>query len=108
MKAGIRLLACLLLVAFWGVAAAEDAVAPNIPLWQKRQYVREHAADYQNGTLRHHVPLEQMKQRALQMPGLTESDRTCINDAASPEDLRACRDTIRQRYESRSGYRGRW
>lgn len=108
MKTGIRLATCLFLAVFCDVVAADDAVGPNVPLWQKRQYVREHAADYRNGTLQHHVPLEQMKMRALQIPGLTESDRSCINDAATPEDLRACRDAIRQRYGSQSGYRGRW
>jgi hypothetical protein len=57
---------------------------------QKRQYREQHEQDYQNGTMQHHVPLEEMKKRKEQMFANNPAVRDCIEKAASPPEVGAC------------------
>jgi len=57
---------------------------------EKRQYREQHEQEYQNGTMQHHVPLEEMKKRKEQMFANNPAIRDCIEKATSPPEVGAC------------------
>ncbi len=57
---------------------------------EKRQYREQHEQEYQNGTMQHHVPLEEMKKRKEQMFADNPAVRDCIEKATSPPEVGAC------------------
>jgi hypothetical protein len=57
---------------------------------EKRQYRQAHEQDYENGTMQHHVPLEEMKKRKEQMFANDPVTRDCIEKATTPPEVGAC------------------
>ncbi len=64
----------------------------------KRRYRQEHEQEYQNGTMQHHVSLEEMKRikeaRFANYPAV----QNCIESAATPPEIGACIDTWRKEH----------
>ena len=57
---------------------------------EKRQYREAHEQEYENGTMQHHVPLEEMKKRKEQIFANDPAIRDCIEKAATPPEVGAC------------------
>jgi hypothetical protein len=57
---------------------------------EKRQFREQHEQEYQNGTMQHHVPLEEMKKRKMELFANNPAVRDCIDKAASPPEIGAC------------------
>jgi hypothetical protein len=80
----IRIIAGLLISLF--VMQGAFALSEN----EKRQFREQHEQEYQNGTMQHHVPLEEMKKRKMEIFANNPAVRDCIDKAASPPEIGAC------------------